>query len=135
MDKTRRISTVSANIKKKRLYITLQGIMSKKEAERIYTDIRFCVSDLGTGFAVITDLSECRIGHLNAIGTFRKIMHFLQEKEVGQIVRIVGEAKIIYLQMLKLSDKTKNYVPKYVKTSAEAEAYLDELVSQKESIA
>lgn len=106
--------------------------MSKKEAERIYTDIRFCVSDLGPGFAVITDLSECRIGHLNAIGTFRKIMQFLLEKEVGQIVRIVGEAKIIYLQMLKLSDKTKSYEPKYVKTPEEAEAYLNQLVSLNE---
>jgi hypothetical protein len=135
MDKTRRSSTVSANIKKKRLYITLQGIMSKKEAERIYTDIRFCVSDLTPGFAVITDLSACRIGHLNAIGVFRKIMDFLQEKEVGQVVRIVGEAKIIYLQMLKLSDKTKSYDPKYVKTPEEAEAYLDEIVSLNESTA
>jgi hypothetical protein len=135
MNKTRRISTVSANIKKKRLYITLQGIMSKKEVERLYTDIRFCVSDLDPGFAVITNLSECSIGHLNAIGSFRKIMHYLQEKEVGQIVRIVGKAKIIYLQMLKLSDKTKNYEPKYVKTPEEAEAYLDELASQNKLIA
>jgi hypothetical protein len=62
-------------------------------------------------------------------------MDFLQEKEVGQVVRIVGEAKIIYLQMLKLSDKTKSYDPKYVKTPEEAEAYLDEIVSLNESTA
>lgn len=134
MDKTKRKSTVSANIKQKRLYITLHGIIHKKEAERIYTDIRFCVCDLEPGFSVITDLTNCRIGHLSAIGTFSKIMQFLLEKQVGQVVRIVGQAKVIYLQMLKLSDRTKGYQPKYVTTLEEAEALLDEL-AKKETLA
>ena len=132
MGKTRRSSTISANIKKKRLYITLQGVIPTKEAERIYTDIRFCVSDLEPGFAVITDLSECRIGHLSAIDTSRKIMHFLVEKKVGHIVRIIGQAKVIYLQLLKLADIKLGYEPKYVATLEEAEAFLDEL-TEKES--
>jgi hypothetical protein len=131
MQKNKRTSTVSANINKKRLYITLQGIISKKEAERIYTDIRFCVSDLEPGFAVITDLSHCRIGHLSAIATFRKIMGFLLEKHVGQIVRITGQARIVYLQMLKLTDKVQSYEPMYVTTQEEAEKILDELVKKK----
>jgi hypothetical protein len=33
----------------------------------------------------------------------------------------------IYLQMLKLSDKTNGYEPKYVATLKEAEELLDEL--------
>lgn len=134
MGKAKRISRVSANIRKKRLYITLHGIISKKEAERIYTDIRFCVSDLEPGFGVITDLTQCRIGHLSAITTSRKIMHFLLEKQVGPIIRIIGQGKVIYLQLLKLSDKKLGYDPKYVSTLEEAEALLDGLV-QKESIA
>ena len=133
MGKAKRISTVSANIRKKRLYITLQGVINKKEAERIYTDIRFCISDLEPGFAVITDLTQCRIGHLNAIATSRKIMHFLLEKQVGPIVRIIGKAKVIYLQLIKLSDKKLGYEPKYVSTLEEAEALLDDR-DQKESI-
>ena len=132
MGKGKQKSTVSANIKKKRLYITLHGVIPKKEAETIYTDIRFCVSDLEPGFAVVTDLTHCRIGHLSAIGTSKKIMHFLLEKKVGQIVRIIGQAKVIYLQLLKLSDKKLGYEPKYVSTLEEAEALLDEL-AQKES--
>jgi len=133
MGKAKRISTVSANIRKKRLYINLQGVINKKEAERIYTDIRFCISDLEPGFAVITDLTQCRIGHLNAIATSRKIMHFLLEKQVGPIVRIIGKAKVIYLQLIKLSDKKLGYEPKYVSTLEEAEALLDDR-DQKESI-
>ncbi len=130
MGKTGPKSTVSANIRKKRLYITLQGVMCQREAERLYTDIRFCVSDLEPGFAVITDLTHCRIGHLSAIGTYRKIMNFLLEKKVGQVVRIVGQAKVFYLQMLKLSDIIQEYEPKYVSTLEEAETYLDELVKK-----
>lgn len=134
MGKTKYTSTVTANIKKKRLYITLKGIIPKKEADRLYTDIRFCVSDLEPGFAVITDLTQCRIGHLNAISTARKIMQFLLEKKVGKIIRIIGQGKVIYLQMLKLSDKMNGYEPKYVATLEEAEALLDEL-SKDESAA
>jgi hypothetical protein len=129
--KTKHTSTVTVNIKKKRLYITLQGIIPKKEADKLYTDIRFCVSDLEPGFAVITDLTQCRIGHLSAIGSARKIMQFLLEKKVGQIIRIVGPGKVIYLQMLKLSDKTNGYEPKYVVTLKEAEDFLDELTKEK----
>lgn len=134
MGKTKDTSTVTANIKKKRLYITLKGIIPKKEADRLYTDIRFCVSDLEPGFAVITDLTQCRIGHLNAIGTAKKIMQFLLEKKVGKIIRIIGQGKVIYLQMLKLSDKMNGYEPIYVATLEEAEELLDEL-SKEESTA
>lgn len=134
MGKTKYTSTVTANIKKRRLYITLKGIIPKKEADRLYTDIRFCVSDLEPGFTVITDLTQCRIGHLNGISTARKIMQFLLEKKVGKIIRIIGQGKVIYLQMLKLSDKMNGYDPKYVATLEEAEKLLDEL-SKEESAA
>lgn len=121
-------------MKKNRLYVTLHGVIPKKEAETIYTDIRFSVSDLEPGFTVVTDLTHCRIGHLSAIGTSKKIMHFLLEKKVGQIVRIIGQAKVIYLQLLKLSDKKLGYEPKYVSTLEEAEVLFDEL-TKKESAA
>lgn len=133
MGKTKRSSTVSANIKKNILYITLQGVIPTKEAERIYTDIRFCVSDLEPGFAVITDLTQCRIGHVSAISTSRKIMHFLLEKKVGHVVRVIGQAKVIYLQLLKLSDKTLGYEPKYTASLEEAEILLNGLAEIKET--
>ena len=132
MRKTRS-SSVSANIKKKRLYISLHGILTKEEAERLYTDIRFCVADLGPDFAVITDLTNGQIGHLNAISTFRKITRFLQEQKVGKVVRIVGQSKVIYLQILKLTDKTQGYEPIYVSTLEEAESLLDALVRDEQS--
>lgn len=131
MGKAPKISRVSANIRKKRLYITLHGVISKKEAERIYTDIRFCVSDLEPGFGVITDLTQCRFGHLSAITTSSKIMHFLLEKQVGPIIRIIEQRKVIYHQLLRLSDKNQGYDPNYVSTLQEAEALLNDLIPKK----
>lgn len=127
-------STVSANIKLNRLVITLRGAISKKEAERIYTDIRFCTSDLEPGFAVITDLTESPFGHLTAIGTFRKITKFLVEKQVGPVIRVVGQARIIFRQIAKLSGETIGYQPQYAKTKEEAEILLSEL-AEKQSVA
>lgn len=127
-------STVSANIKRNRLDITLRGAISNKEAERIYTDIRFCASDLESGFAVITDLSEAQFGYLTAIGTFRKISKFLTEKQVGPVIRVVGRASIIFQQLTKLSSET-SYRPEYAKTREEAEMLLAERTSLRQSAA
>lgn len=126
MAKEKSTSTVSANIKRNRLDITLRGVISKKEADRIYTDIRFCTSDLEPGFAVITDLTEARFGHLSAIGTFRKVTRFLAEKQVGPVIRVVGKANIIFRQIAKLSSEA-SYQPQYTKTKEEAEILLAEL--------
>ena len=49
-------------------------------------------------------------------------------------IKMLGQAKVIYLQLLKLSDKNLGYEPKYVSTLEEAEALLDNR-DQKESIA
>lgn len=131
MAKENSTSIVSANIKRNRLDITLRGAISKKEADRIYTDIRFCTSDLEPGFAVITDLTEARFGHLSAIGTFRKITRFLVEKQVGPVIRVVGKANVIFRQIAKLSSEA-SYQPQYTKTKEEAEILLAEL-SEKQS--
>ena len=126
MDTKLQTSTVSANIRRNRLDIVLRGAISKSEVERIYTDIRFCTADLQPGFAVITDLTEARFGHLAAIPTFRRITRFLAEKQVGPVVRVVGRASIIFRQLAKLSSEA-SYKPKYVKTREEAEQLLAEL--------
>ncbi len=127
MAKDRSPSTVSADIKRNRLFIKLRGDVPKKDAERIYTDIRFCVSDLKPGFAVINDLTEARIGHLSAIDTFKKITAYLAEKNVGPVVRVVGNAKIIFQQFSKLTMHINGYQPMYAKNMEEAEVLLADL--------
>lgn len=124
MSNTSRRSSVTANIGENRLIITLNGVLSKKDAEAIYTDIRFCVSDLQPGFSVITDMTGCRFGHLSGIPTFRKIVDFLAEKNVGTIVRVVGCATVVFRQIERLTKANEKYEVHYVKTLQEAEEFL-----------
>lgn len=130
MTKDKNPSTVSADIKRNRLVIKLRGDVPKKDAERLYTDIRFCVSDLNPSFAVITDLTEARIGHLSAIDTFKKITGYLAEKNVGPVIRIVGQAKVFFQQISKLTQQINGYQAMYVKTMEEAELLLTELAER-----
>jgi hypothetical protein len=124
-------STVTADIKRNRLLIKLRGEVPKKDVEQIYTDVRFCVSDLKPGFSVITDLTEARIGHLSAVGTFKKITAFLTEKKVGQVIRVVGKGKVIFQQLAKLTDQVDGYKPMYAKSMEEAEVILADLTGEK----
>ncbi len=102
---------VKADISKNRLYFTISGQAVKKEMDKLYTDVRFCVADLRPGFDVISDLSECNIGHLSGVPTFRKIMNFLITKEVGDVVRIIKGKSLIFKQVLNLSSRICGYKP------------------------
>jgi hypothetical protein len=124
-------SKVKADIKKNRLYITLPSAANKLELEKIYTDVRFCVADLQPGFDVITDLSQCTIGHLNGISTLRKIMDYLVIKEVGRVVRIVGDMSIILKQLLGIASRFQCYKAIYVNTPEEAEKELSQSIKPK----
>ena len=124
-------STVTADIKGNRLLIRLRGEVPKTDTEQIYTDVRFCVADLKPGFAVITDLTEARIGHLSAINTFKKITAFLAEKQVGPVIRVVGQGKVIFQQLAKLTDQVNGYKPMYAKSMEEAEVILANLIGEK----
>jgi hypothetical protein len=70
---------------KKPVCITIGTSATKVELNKVYTDIRFCVSDLKPGIDVITDLSRCTLGHLNGIATFKKIMDYLVAQKVGRV--------------------------------------------------
>lgn len=123
-------SKVKADIKKNCLYITLPSAANKSELEKIYTDVRFCVADLKPGFDVITDLSQCTIGHLNGISTLRKIMDYLVIKEVGRVVRIAGDMSIILKQLLGIASRFQCYKAIYVTTLEEAEKELSQFKSK-----
>ncbi len=114
-------SKVTADIKRNRLYITLSCDPSKKVLEKVYTDVRFCVADLKPGFDVITDLSQCTLGHLNGIPTLRKIMSYLALNQPGEIVRITGKMSLIFKQLIRFTTRFQGYKPIYVTTLEEAE--------------
>lgn len=112
---------VVTDIKKNRIYITVPTSANIKELENIYSEIRFGIADLQPGFDVITDLTNCSIGHLNAIPIFWKITSYLLAYKVGRVVRIVGDMGLILKQLLAISSRFQCYKPIYVLTIEEAE--------------
>lgn len=116
---------VKANIKKNRLFLKSSGSVSKKELDKIYTDIRFAVADLLPGFSVINDLSECTLCHISGIATYKKISNYLIQNGAKNVVRIINKESLVLKQFLQLAARFAEYIPVYVSTLEEAEALLD----------
>ncbi len=119
---------MTANRKKNRLYISISADASKKELEKVYTDVRFCVADLKPGFGVITDLSKCTLGHLNGIPTFRKIMAYLVANQPGEVVRVLGKMSVLFKQLIRMATTFQGYKPVYVDTLLEAEGRFENAI-------
>jgi hypothetical protein len=117
---------VTADTKRNRLYITLSCDPGKKVLEKVYTDVRFCVADLKPGFDVVTDLSQCTLGHLNGIATLRKIMNYLVIHQPGEVIRVTGKMSLLFKQLIRISTKFSGYKPFYVTTLEEAENKLSQ---------
>ena len=119
-------SKIEADIKKNRLKLSFVGTITKKEFERLYTDVRFAVADLQPGFNVISDFSECRLMYLNGLITFRKIFSYIISNESGEIVRVLAPNRLITKQIINASLMRKGYKPIYASTLEEA----DEIVGK-----
>lgn len=122
---------VKANIPNNRLYFNFTGIATKKAMEGLYTDVRFCVADLKPGFDVISDFSECELIHLNSIPALKKIMSYLIENRLGQIVRVLQSNKVSHKQILNLAMRVQGYSPIYVSSADEADEQLKNAVKRK----
>lgn len=117
---------VDADIGKNRLFFTIAGTIQRGDLDRLYTDTRFCVADLAPGFDVITDLSQCHLGHLSALPAFRKIMQYLVAHGVRDVVRIMNPDKLIHRQIVNFAARVPGYQTVYVASFEEAEAVLEQ---------
>lgn len=117
-------SYARADIKNNQLHIKVAQKVTKQDLDNLYTDIRFSVADLSSGFSVISDLSECTLASLSGVRTFTKISHFLIEKQVGTVVRVMNDESILFRQIINLTSRTQGYNPINVSTIEEANAVL-----------
>lgn len=122
--------TIKADLKANRLYITFHGNIRKVDVEKTYTDIRFAVADLQQGFDVINDLTNCSLGQLSGMGSFKKITDYLTNSGVSRVVRVVGKGSIIFKQISRLSTSIIGYSPEYAASMEEAERLLTEKKEQ-----
>jgi hypothetical protein len=117
---------VTADIRRNRLIFIFSNRVTKTDLESLYTDVRFCVADLKPGFDVITDFSDCKLGNLNCLTTTKKIMNFLIEKRVGEVVRITRHTSLVHKQLLNFSARQQGYWPLHATTVEEAEKLLED---------
>ena len=116
---------VTINRDKNRLYCSWNGVVSKDDFERFFTEVRFAVSDLQPDFAVINDLTHCNCSALAGIPTFQQVMKYLVDQGMKDVVRIVVDKSLVFSQFSNLSLKTQGYVPVYVHSLEEADHFLD----------
>ncbi len=90
IQKTRNSLRVKVDVARNRLYIFIAGEITKKSLDQFFTEVRFGIADLKPEYNIITDLTQCHIGHLSAIPTFRKIMHYVSSHGVKDIIRVVN---------------------------------------------
>ena len=119
--------TATADLKKNRLYITVTGTVTKKDLDMFYTDIRFCVADLQEGFDVIAIYSDCKIAHLSALPTFRRIMNYLITNGVHEVIRVMPEKCVFTKQVLNFTARIQGYKPLCVSTLKAAEERLESM--------
>jgi len=128
MPNTRHSLRVKVDIAKNRLYIFIAGAITKQSLDQFFTEVRFGISDLKTNFHVITDLTKCHMGHLSAIPTFVKIMHYVSSQGAKEVIRIVDNKSLIYPQAINLAAKIQGYSPRYVTSMDEAEELLESTI-------
>ncbi len=116
---------INADIPKNRLYITIAGNLAKEDYERLYSELKSLVPDLRPGFNVITDIRNCKMGHISGLSALQKIMNHLITQGVGEILRVVQTDSLIYRQAMNLASKTQGYRPIYVLSLDEAETFLE----------
>jgi D-ribose pyranose/furanose isomerase RbsD len=116
---------VKVDIARNRLYVTIGSSISKQSMEELYTDVRFGVADLKSGFAIVNDMSNCTLAALAGVRTFKKIMDYVASNEVEQVIRVVNENSIIFKQILNLTSRMQKYKAIHVSTIEEAEAKLE----------
>ncbi len=121
---------VKVDINQNRLLFAFFGKIEKKEMEKLYTDVRFCVSDLTAGFDVMSDYSECKLLHLDSIPVLKNIMSYLIEKKMREIVRIIDRKKISCIQIVNLGLRIQGYMPIYVSSVDEADEKLRLIVKR-----
>ena len=122
---------VKPDVRRNRLYFHFVGVATKKAMEKLYTDVRFCVADLTPGFDAISDFSDCEVIHLDSLPAFKKIMSYLIENGLGEIVRILQANKLSHKQILNLATRVQGYKPIYVANLEEAEENLQNTVKRR----
>jgi hypothetical protein len=115
---------VEADFKRNRLLFTVLENITKKNLDRFYTELRFCVCDLSPNFDVVADFSKCSLMYLDSTGTLNSVMRYLVAKRIREKVRVVSD-NLFCKQLKNFTSRERIYEPTYVTSVQEAEHHLE----------
>jgi hypothetical protein len=115
---------VEADFKRNRLHFTVPENITKKNLDRFYTELRFCVCDLNPNFDVVADFSKCSLMYLDSTGTLNSVMRYLVAKRIREKVRVVSD-NLFCKQLKNFTSRERIYEPTYVTSVQEAEHHLE----------
>ncbi len=111
---------------KNRLYITIGGILSVEEAQKVKKSIEDSIPTLNKGFDVINDISKFIRGDDAAGIILKEIIILLLKSGVNNVVRVVGTSKTGLIQFATHTLPVDQYKISYVPSLEEAEKILSE---------
>jgi hypothetical protein len=121
--------TVTANIEKNRLYVTLVGFFDYNQMKECTDKTILELKKLKPGFDVITDISQFKpLGQDTLVEVERAQAQF-KKSGIRYGLRVEGKSKLTSMQFSRVG-KTVDYIPDTVETLEEAEKLLDSKITQ-----
>jgi len=124
--------TVTVDIAKNRLYVTLVGFFDYKQIKECTDKTILELQKLKPGFDVITDISQFKpLGQDTLVEVERAQAQF-KKSGIRYGIRVEGKAKLTSAQFSRIG-KRVDYIPDTVETVEEAEKLLDAKIAQEQS--
>ena len=124
--------TVTADVAKNRLYVTLVGFFDYKQMKECTNLTIVELGKLKPGFDVITDISQFKpLGQDTLVEVERAQAQF-KKSGIRYGLRVEGRAKLTSAQFSRIG-KNVDYIPDTVETIEEAEKLLDSKITQEQN--
>lgn len=116
---------IKSNIEKKRLDVTLNGVISFEEAEEIKKQIIKESENFEPGFDIVNNISKFIQGDDKAGMVLQQVIEHMKQKGVNRILRVVGTSKTGLLQFAKYTNDNDEVEIHYFPTMEDADKFLE----------
>ena len=122
------MQSIYADIKKNRLYITLDDVL-EEDIPEVIKDIAQYVDRLAKGFTCLVDIRNLRLTFTDKEAVYINIIQgALKDSGMSKVVRVIGEESFNKFTHHKMNEQSRDvgYEAVAVATLKEAERILDE---------
>lgn len=120
---------VSADTRRNRLYVTFSGFFDDAEAEQACNAVREAAGRLGSGFAIVTDISRFNATTEAGAAAIARLQRDLGALGVSRVVRVVGDSVVPNMQLSRTAREAgygPGVRPDTVRTTEEADRLLED---------